>query len=142
MITSTTVKPFSHGRTAQRFIRKIGPAIESLTLRGISNLELKAVSRAGWRLTFDCMGRDGGFRQCELDASVSMSRTLKDPVATLLTLPSMMGLFYSLPELSEPSPTARASIECWSCNNSVTLEARSMNDGLCPVCFAEIELYE
>lgn len=142
MITSTTGKPLSQGRTAQRFLRKICPVIESLMRQGISNLELTDVSRAGWRLTFDYEGCEGGLRRGELAASVSMTRILKEPVSTLLALPRLKERLSPPSEPTAPPPTVRASVECWSCCNTVTLEARSMNDGLCPVCDAEIELYE
>lgn len=141
MTALTTRKPLNQGWTAQRLMRTLGPFIESLMRQGISNLELTEVSRAGWRLTFDYEGCDG-LRRGELAASVSMTRILKEPVSTLLTLLQLKLPLLPPSEPTAPPPTARASVECWSCCNTVTLEARSMNDGLCPVCDAEIELYE
>lgn len=142
MTTLTTRKPLNQGQTAQRLMRTLGPVIETVMRTGIGNLELTDVSRSGWRLTFDYERSDGCLRRGEVEASVSMTRILKEPVSTLLAL---LQLKLPLPPPSEPtapSPTARSSVECWSCSNTVTLEARSMNDGLCPVCDAEIELYE
>jgi hypothetical protein len=142
MTALTPRKPLNQGRTAQRFMRKIGPVIELIMRQGICNLELTDVSRAGWRLTFDYEGCDGVLRRGELDASASMTRILKEPESALLTHPQLMLHLPHPLESTAPSPTARSSVECWSCSNTVTLEARSMNDGLCPVCDAEIELYE
>jgi predicted RNA-binding Zn-ribbon protein involved in translation (DUF1610 family) len=31
-------------------------------------------------------------------------------------------------------------IKCWSCEQTITSEARSLNDGDCPLCGAEIDL--
>lgn len=142
MTALTTRKPLNQGRTAQRLMRTLGPVIESMVRTGIGNRELTDVSRAGWRMTFDYESRDGVLHRGELVSSASMTMILKEPETALLTHPQLTLHLSHPPEPSASPSTARASIECWSCRNTVTLEARSMNDGLCPVCDAEIELYE